>query len=357
TSTKTAYTPSENKPEFFKKDDKTIHSLALGGLIGVDFYAYIPETGFEDCSVTFKIGDEEQTVTVSDTVDHAEYTHPDYTDTFHRFTCRITSVQMADEITATLNYTAANAQGANVGDGPEPFTVEGDTDSFSAVKYLDAVLADGSGASANLIALAKAIKDYGYYAQQSLADYHGWTIGDEETNAHKAITKSDDAEITVNDVTANTLSTNKITITRSKAENSSFGEVTYSLLLDDEVEIELNVPYTGQADTVTATIDGTALTNNPVKNADNVYTINTGGIPAHLLGTAKGIVLTAGTGDEAETCTVSVSGYSYVHSVLSQSGDDNKATDGYTLSKLKQAVIALYKYGQAAVTYNTSPNN
>ena len=143
-----------------------------------------------------------------------------------------------------------------------------------------------------------------------------------------------------------------ITVVRKKgddeaATDSSFGKVEYSLILDDEVVIELYVPYTG-SDTVTAAIDVESLTNNPVKDSKNIYTVTTDGIPAHLLGTAKSIVLTAGN----ETCTVSVSGYSYVHSVLSLEEEQ----EGYSLSKLKQAVIALYKYGQAADTYNTSPN-
>ena len=126
------------------------HSLILEGEIGVNFYMNLPSLSgvdYEDhdkCYMEFDInGDKSNALKYKD----ANISYTENGKTYYGFRCYISSVQMAETITAVLHY------GDNL-------TVSQD---YSVQEYLDAILdGDFSGAAKDLMI---AIQNYGYYAQ------------------------------------------------------------------------------------------------------------------------------------------------------------------------------------------------
>ncbi len=148
------FTAAWTKNGFSPKDSSTpefvYHSLILSGQIGVIFHVYAPE-GLEskDCSIYFDVsGDKSQNtqpVYAFEAITENGYT-------LYGFTCYINSVQMADKIHAVFNY------------GDNQTITQDDT----AKQYLS-VLTGDEPQSADTIALAEAIMDYGHYVQAGIS--------------------------------------------------------------------------------------------------------------------------------------------------------------------------------------------
>lgn len=136
------FAPAGDNPEF------TYHSLVLNGKIGVMFYMYIPSTlTAEDCYMDFTVSGD---VAGKDVSYSRTYKAGDYT--LYGYECPITSVQMADKITAKFSY------GTN--------TIRQE---YRAKTYIDGVISDTNEAE-DTRNLCKAIKNYGSYVQPILAD-------------------------------------------------------------------------------------------------------------------------------------------------------------------------------------------
>lgn len=285
------------------------HSLVLSGQIGVDFYIDIPEGtdtrgAYADFTLNTKTGNPAM-------FDNAEHTGGNT----YMFTSYINSVQMADTISAAFHY------------GGETITQD-----YRAKDYLDKVIASADEFSAELVSLVKAIKDYGHYVQIPLARYNSWEIGVKhaEMDCANPDIASDSPDIMA-----------ALESYALKMDNAGSGiaSVMMDLELDSETTLNMYLIRSGDySGNVAAYIDGSGE-NMAVEQSDGSYCVSIGGISAHKLGDTYTIHVVAG-----KEFDVKASALSYAYAVMKSSDD----TD------LKKAVIALYKYYDAAMTYRGS---
>ena len=308
--TKNGFTPQDpDTPEF------AYHSLILSGQIGVIFHVYAPEgASSKDYCMYFDVsGDKSQNtqpVNPFETLNEDGYQ-------FFGFKCYINSVQMADDIHATLSY----------GDN------ESITETYTAKRYLDSLIAD-TAQSADVTALGKAIKDYGCYVQPVLADENGWTIG----KKHAAMDSAH--EYTDSDFTDAETATNDYAITCTVPEGSGIKDVSFALVLDSETAIELYLAskdtYTGN---VAAYVDGGSK--NMAVRKGSEYVVSIGNISAHKLGTTHTVSITTQYDNMQEVSfEVKLSALSYVQSAIHSSE-----------AAMKRAVTSLWRYWDATMTY------
>ena len=119
--------------------------LVLNGQLGMYFYMEIPDEYVADSTMEFTING------VTTNVPTAEAKRQD--DGRYRFLCTVNALQMADTITAAFRYTV----------GEEEKTL---SESTTVERYLNILIIDPDYADA--ADAAKAINDYGYYAQLAL---------------------------------------------------------------------------------------------------------------------------------------------------------------------------------------------
>lgn len=297
------------------------HQPDLDGIIVVNFYAYMPGisgVNYNNSYVNFKI--------LNDTsYNPTQEYNPSFTaagklGTYYGFRCCVTSVQMADPITATLHY----------GNG---LTVE---HTYKLTDYLDKYYY-ASTTPELLRNVVGAMKDYGHYAQIALAEVNGWEIGKDhlETNAANVYTASDieEARQAVEDYAKSW-----------NVGNSGIKSIGYRLALDADTIIELfirpNDDYNGNVSAYSRGVIGITDTsaNIAVKQSDGRYLVQISGIPAHRLDYTNIIRVVTDKGE----FDVKVSALSYVNTILnSEKYNDN----------MKKAVTSLYKYHKAAKEY------
>lgn len=294
----------------------TKHSLILSrGLLGVDFYLIVPDgletTGaYVDFTVNGEKGDSYALSSVTTGEDGA-----------YIFTCYINSIQIAEKITATFHY----------GEG-QTLTV---SQNYSASDYCTAALSQYSGDEhEKLIALVKAIKDYGHYVQIPLAEYHSWTIGSDYAEMEAATVYDDSAVNTVKNAMGDTY---KIVNGNDKT-TSGIKEVTCDLELNSATKLTVYLePDTGEnaPESVSVTLDGEEYT---LKTSGGKYYVEIDEIYAQDLDKSHTIHVKAKTEFD-----ITLSAFSYVHGVLDED------TEQYT--GMKNAVTSLYNYCIATQNY------
>ena len=299
------------------------HTLLLSGQIGVNYYidlSMLTDAERESATMEFTVNGK----TTTDTFD-AGCTDPK-TNKYYGFTCYINSVQMADTITAVLHYTQ-NGEDKTI------------TETYSAVTYMDSVLAHSDDYSPNTVALVEAMFDYGHYVQPFLADHNNWTVGVDYAETWKW----NDIDFTDSDVAAAKAAVAGYAISRDTGD-SQIEAVTYSLNLESETAIRIYLRvkdgYTGP---VTATLGGNSI--ECVKQQDGRYRIEIAGISADELGDTYNVTVSAGG-----EFTISVSALSYVDTAL------NSDSAVFNNDIAHFAVTALYRYYIAAVNYKNNPN-
>ena len=285
------------------------YQLKLEGRIEVIFYADIPEK--------FRNSD---TIGIFDVSGDKSNNNPRVFDedfkndsgSYYGFKCEITSVQMADVITATLNYK----------DGNETKTT---TLKCRAKDYLDYGIEHETDTTTR--ELLKAIKDYGHYVQPSLAQENGWTVGKEHAEMDCATDETTfDGYISgaQSDVYAN--------YAAEISSNTAGITTTYQLDLKSDTEIYV---YVSPASSVSATyLDGSEYS----VIQDGRYCVNISGVSAHLLGSSYTVTVKYGNSKEFD---IKISALSYVNTVLSNSND----------SVIRRAVTSLYRYYTATKAY------
>ena len=282
------------------------HSLTLGDEIGVNFMMIIaPEARTEGAYMEFSVSGTDGMTTqilLTDAVvlDDGRY----------KFTCLVSSIQMADTITATYHY----------GDGKAV------TEAYSVKMYIEAVVASDA-MDAKTKDLAKALADYGYYAQLCLSATNGWTIG---TDHEQMIHYSDAMDTTV-DLSAYAYA--------QTGEVSGMIKVNKSLRLDSKTAIRLlfTVDGTyGKEPVITVkNAAGETVEAQLTRQSDGRFCLMIPGIYAHKLSETYTIVVDG-------SMTIQMSALSYAHGVL----------ESETMSEdAKQAVAALNAYYNAAIAY------
>lgn len=283
--------PPADKPEIES------WSVVLSGQIGMNFYMTIPE-GYQPDTMKITIGSREVT---------AKGVKQD--DGRYKFTCYLTSVEMAEQITAVYTYEV---------DGTE--ARESKTTSIQG--YLNEIIVniDHKEEYEKAKALAKALLNYGYYAQKAVADGVNHPETDEtyigEANLPTEITGY---------------------VTEPTLDSSIITGVTYSLSLDTETALNI---YLTTADGCVLSKDNVVIsaTGADVKySVDKVgsrYRVKITGIGAHELGT----VITVTTGNS----TIQASALTYVQKCL---------VNDKVKQATKNAAAALYRYYQEAIIY------
>ena len=195
---------------------------------------------------------------------------------------------------------------------------------FSVHDYLDTVAAAPNSYDADLVALCKAMSDYGHYAQIQ-QNY------DLEHSFSTVYFQDQIAQVSAEEVPAYTF---------SNGTNVTF--IGASLLMKSETVIRAYFTIKGSAEGWTAKVD-----NNPVElqhRSGNTYYVELGGIHSKDLGEGHSFTVSKGA-DSAALSGYSV--YSYVRQVLSIYA--NSTTENEI--NLVNVVKALKFYGQKASVY------
>lgn len=331
-------------PKFYGK------ALMLSGNLGLYFYVKLPvpegstfDELYDGSYMTFAIteGTQETRDLGKTTFDEAEtITITEYGEevTLYGFRCEVTSAQIADKIAALFHYGTPDADNDNQMKYITLKPKEGETEGTVMVsEYLEALTAqDFSNNKKNIYGdetaeLAKAIMDYGHYAQEVLKEQYAGTWN------HAAVTPANNTlDTTANDV-------NQYALTETNNETGL--SASYTLVLDSSTDLEVYLePSTVKISG--ATIDGKECTfasnvNYKVGNDNRTgYRITLANIPAHELGEPHEVVVTAAN---ENTFTISnLSAMSYVHKVLS----NNESSE-----KMKNVAAAIRNYYNKTLAY------
>ena len=292
-------------------------SLLLTGQIGVVFYYDLPQTdAFTYDSVDF-------TVTMPDGKTETSswsFSEARVNEGMYGFVCYVNSIQMADEITAVLNYT----------ENGEEKTL---TDVSSVKEYIENSEKLEEGELTNAQILTHAVADFGHYAQVYLSDARGWTIGTDYANMDKFYSDDFNAEVV-------RAAVDDFMPVIEKGENE-LASISYSLGLDSSTTLYIyaNTPsdYTGS---ITAYCGDVELASQKVGKSCRFAIPD---IKASHLADMYDVIIES----DNERASVSLAALSYVGSVIdAQLGD--KAND---------AVSAFYYYYAASLPYRMNPRN
>ena len=268
------------------------HSLTLEeGRIGMNFFVYEPSD--QEGTMSFSISGKGSVTQKSGYVTR---------DVYRVYTCYVSSIQMADTITASYS-----CDGKSV------------TDPYSVKEYLTYLDEHASEYSEKMITLVHAIADYGHYGQLYLKDRNGWTFD------------PDTGYAPMNTYYASSFDQEKIMTTIPNSaitHGSGIVKVSYQLYFDSA--ITLNIFFTVE--------DGQTFTCEGAEDMGNgKWKVTRTGISATELDQAVTVSGTCGG-----NFSVSISPLTYVKAVLKSSS---------TSSNAKNAVSAFYMYYEAAKAY------
>ncbi len=289
------------------------HSLVLSGQIGVNFFMDLRALSDEErvgTYMTFAISGKGSVPSEPVYFDASQMNSDAL---YHKFTCYVNSIQMADTITATYHWFE---------DGAEKTVSE----NYSIKQYISSFDAKKESYDEKTVALVHALADYGHYVQSFLDEHNdNWSVGTDyaEMDLHYAENY---------DITAIMTAVSGYAIVKDDQTDGDIEAITYALLLDSETAIKVyftpSSEYTG---TPSVTVDGNAYT---AKKTGGRYVVVIPNISAHQLIVSHTIELTTTKG----TATVTVSALSYVKGAL----------DYYTDADPQNAMAAIYAYSKAA---------
>ena len=290
----TTWVPEQEKPSF------TGISVGLSGRIGMNFYVTIPEQYQESAAMVFRVGDTEHDAIPASAVSHEG--------TLYHFTCGVSSVEMAETITAVLSYE----------DDGYSEEVRQET---SVENYLHTIVDNSDTVSDYRKAekLAMALNNYGYYAQQSLpaGPNHVKMAGLYDALALPAGIEGFDVTIT---------------------DNEAVTQRSFSLSLDSTTALNFYLsPYdqVSKQDIAVKDKAGNAVTGITAEKAGSSYRLSIPDISAHKLGDVYTVQINGSD-------TISASALSYVQ----------KAQTDDSLSQVeKDTAMALYGYYLQAIAY------
>ena len=311
-----------NKTQFWKEEtERTIYyntdpitpepafdkncSVVLSGQIGMNFYMTIPEE-YTNHEVTFTIAADEKsrtTTAIGEKLDDGRY----------KFTCLLTSIEMADRITAVYSYEVDDVQ---------------KTISKDAIvrMYLEDLLAQTNDTETK--DLVKALADYGHYVQLYLKGIRNWEFATDYKEMELCYAQSYAPDEVLTAVNSNAI---------VREDNSdAIEKITFSLVLDSETAIRV---YFKMAEGYNGAFTVTGAATTAEKLTDGRYLVEIKNIGASKLGDEYEFnVATDGNG----TAHVKVSALSYVQAML----ENAEASDD-----AKNAVCAIYYYYKTAQAF------
>ena len=279
-------------------------SLVLSGELGVNFYIYLPAAYRNAASALTATAVNTETNEVFDIGLADEYGR-------FRFTAHISAIEMADDIVVVFRY----------GDGE---TVE---TTANVQTYLRYIIENAETYGAETVKLAKAIADYGHYAQIALAAKKGFVIGEKYQPIDAGNETAPDAD--------RTIAGNDIAVVGSM---DNLHLTSFSISLGYNTSVNLFFTWDGEQDALpVVTVGGEAL---EVHTSGERYYVTVDGISAHQIGDTYDVRF----GDDM---TVSLSVLSYIRALLASS----------ETTEMKQAGVALYQFYEAALAYKAAPEN
>lgn len=289
-------------------------ALELGGKIGIYMYldlGMLEENVRESSKMTFTITGEGGDMITKEAGFDASLKNADG---YYGFVCYVTSIQMADTVTATFHYGDDTVS--------KTFSVKGYIEKFEAIE---------SSFDANTVAMVHALADYGHYAQPILASENGWTVNTDYAAMDTFYTESfDDATIAS---IANAVSGKAFS--NSNQSNGDITDVNYTLALGSGTDILVYFTPKAGCELSGVKLDNVEIKDQVTTDENGRYCVRIADIAAHQLGSTHTVVLTTANG----SVTVTVSAMSYVQGVLSGNPD----------ADAKNMAAALYRYWQAAV--------
>ncbi len=243
-------------------------SMLSTGILGVNFFLQLPCPGldgtetqdvkdaavqqyYQNAAMAFSIssaGEAKDRITKSAGLD-TDFKNSS-TGEYYGFTCNITSIQMADTITAKFTYQDPFATNPEDSDASKTITK-----TYSIKQYLNSLDMSGNEYSEDAKTLIKAMADYGYYAQPYLAGVNGWTIDQEYARMGKRYTEEYDIDSIL-----------------ATIESDSAFETTYS---DDGkedhdiVQLDYTLKFDSGIDMVVFFTPSDSYTGNPVAQIDS----------------------------------------------------------------------------------------
>ena len=300
-------------------------NLTLTGQIAVNFYMELPEISGVDyddgktCYTGFDINGD----TSGNNPQPVDRKFTDK-DGYYGFKCYVTSIQMADPITATFYY----------GDGKSV------QQSYSVKRYLDNMI-NRSTTSTEMKNLAVAIKNYGHYAQIYLDRVNdSWELGTDHVALEAASSYTDDDIASVKSAVA------PYKIASESYSGSGIKSPSYSLNLDSETTINLTFTmYDNFTGDLHAYLNG-GTTDLAVKQTDGIYRVRISNIAAHELADTQTVKICVDKDNNyaGKEFTIKASGLTFVYNSLY----NNMAEDR------QQAAVAFYKYYEATTAYRNT---
>ncbi len=292
------------------------HSLVLDGKIGVNFFMDLRGLSDQERIGTYMTFAISGAGSVSEEPIYFDEGQMNSDQLYFGFTCFVTSIQMADTITATFHY----------GDGQSV------SETYSIAQYIETFEGVANQFDDKTVALVHALADYGHYVQLYLEGVKDWSLG----SGDDQYAPMDTVYTTEYDAQAIAEAVADYGIVRDN-NSADIEKITYSVRLDSDTAILVYFkPVKNYSGNFTVTLGGDPYTATPEGGR---YVVEIPDIGAHLLGTTYEIVATTDNG----TATVEVSALSYVKGMLA-------AYAGVT--NAENAACAIYAYYAAASAYN-----
>ena len=295
------------------------HSLSLDGKIGVRFFMELPtieDVDWTQSHMDFSVGGK-GAFQASDSFDAEDKNNAG---TFYAFTCYVSSIQMAEPITATFHYAE---------DGVEKSVSQ----TYSVSQYFSDYESVADQYDQKVTNLVHALADYGHYVQLYLSAYHKWEIGTDYAEI-KAVTN-----YTNQMVDEARVATEPYAIECNVPKDGEIKKVTMSLDLETDTSIYLRVHMSENASVTSAVrADGTTL--ETAKAKEGVWCIVVPNIMAYELGSVHDFDITTSGGTEA---SVRVSALSFASVLLHDDNEDDQ--------NALFAMTSMYRYYEAAKAY------
>ena len=300
------------------------HSLVLDGAIGVNFFMELPELEGVDYTksyMEFAVSGRGAKGTI-DSYD-AEYKSTD--GRYLGFTCYVSSIQMADTITATFHYK----------EGEVDKTISQD---YSIARYVAAfderLAADPEAFDADMVKLVHALADYGHYAQPYLSARNGWAIGTDYAEMPGESEFNDETVAKAREACQPYASSYDF------PEGGEVSNIAMGLNLTSDTTVYLVVKTTDGAAVESATLAGGGDLR-VRKTSDGSWRVYIPGVMAHELGDTFEVTITTSGGTEAH---VRVSAVSFVQAVFASPSHEGDAN-------ARNIATGLWRYWEAADAY------
>ena len=302
------------------------HSLVLDSLgriddiLGVNFYVDFNSLTEQERQASY------MEFTVNGIITSRADFNPDYknmTGEYYGFSCYVSSVQMADTITATLHYTRDGVSKTV----SQEYTVE---------QYLQYVEAHSGDYSDKVMNLIYALHDYGHYVQPFLSAARGWVIGTD----HAAMSAyHTDYSGFIDSARAGLSNESDYGSSIEYNTQGIISSVSYSLMLESATSMRVYFRAADGYEDFYATYSGPDRI--PcVLQPDGRYMFSTPATVASQMGTPGRVNIY--TSSHVLVATIRISPMTYARTVLYGSPSDVSANC---------AMASLYHFGDAAYNY------